>query len=128
VLNYQLHFDKTRLKSILHEKCDWILLDVPCTGSGTLRRNPDMKWKFSLNRLEELLEIQGQIFEESLDLLKPDGRIAYTTCSILQEENLNQVVKFCQRYGMKIENDNVFQTLPKSRQMDGFFSVTLIKK
>ena len=87
-----------------------------------------MKWKFSLNRLEELIEVQEKIFEESLYFLKQDGRIAYTTCSILQEENLNQVVKFCQKYGMKIENENIFQTLPKSKQMDGFFSVTLIKK
>ena len=116
------------MKTILSEKCDWVLLDVPCSGTGTIRRNPDMKWKFSFNRLEELLDTQEKIFEESLYYLKPGGRIAYTTCSILQEENLNQVVKFCNKFGMKIEDDNIFQTLPKSKQMDGFFSVTLRKK
>ena len=115
-----------RLKSI--EKCDWVLLDVPCSGSGTIRRNPDMKWKFSLNRLEELIYTQEKIFEESLYFRKHNGKIVYTTCSIFPEENLNQVVKFCNKYGMKIENDNVFQTLPKSKQMDGFFSVTLVNR
>ena len=125
--NYQLHNDKNLLRDILRNKCDWILLDVPCSGSGTLRRNPDLKGKFSIEKLEELLSVQQKILSECIDMLKPNGKIVYVTCSLLQEENLSQVVKFCKQYGFKIENEKIFQTVPKSRQMDGFFSVTLTK-
>lgn len=127
VQNYQLNNDKASIKNLLKNKCDWVMLDVPCSGSGTIRRNPDLKWKFSLEKLEETLAVQESILLESLDLVKPNGRIVYITCSLLQEENLNQIYKFCKKYGLKIENNSVFQTLPKSKKMDSFFSVTLIK-
>ncbi len=127
VNNYQLHNDKIQLKEILRNKCDWILLDVPCSGSGTLRRNPDLKWKFSIEKLDELITVQQKILSEAVEMLKPKGKIVYVTCSLIQEENLSQVVKFCKEYGFKIENEKIFQTVPKSRQMDGFFSVTLTK-
>jgi 16S rRNA (cytosine967-C5)-methyltransferase len=125
VQNYQLNSDKEEVRNILRNKCDWILLDVPCSGTGTIRRNPDLKYKFSLERLEETLYIQEKIFEEALDLLKPNGKIVYVTCSILKEENINQVMKFCRKFGVRIDNDTIFQTEPKSKRMDGFFSVTL---
>jgi 16S rRNA (cytosine967-C5)-methyltransferase len=125
VQNYQLNNDKEDIRRILRNKCDWILLDVPCSGTGTIRRNPDLKYKFSLERLEETLHTQEKIFEESLDLIKPNGKIVYVTCSILKEENINQIMKFCRKFGVKIDNDTIFQTEPKSKRMDGFFSVTL---
>lgn len=127
VQNYQLHNDKESLKKILKNKCDWVLLDVPCTGSGTIRRNPDLKWKFSLEKLEETLQVQENILNEALEMVKPTGKIVYVTCSLLQDENLNQVMKFCKKFGLKIENEKIFQTVPKSKQMDGFFSVTLVR-
>lgn len=127
VQNYQLHNDKNSLREILKNKCDWVLLDVPCSGSGTLRRNPDLKWKFSIEKLEETLKVQETILEEALDLIKPYGRIVYVTCSLIQEENIYQILKFCKKFGLKIENDRIFQTVPKSKQMDGFFSVTLTR-
>jgi 16S rRNA (cytosine967-C5)-methyltransferase len=102
-----------------------VLLDVPCSGSGTLRRNPDLKWKLTIEKLNEVIQIQENIFEETLHLIKPNGRIVYVTCSLLQEENLNQVMKFCKKYGVVIENNAIFQTVPKHMKMDGFFSVTL---
>jgi 16S rRNA (cytosine967-C5)-methyltransferase len=125
VQNYQLNNDKEDIKRILRNKCDWILLDVPCSGTGTIRRNPDLKYKFSLERLEETLQTQEKIFEEALDLLNSRGKIVYVTCSILKEENINQVMKFCRKFGVKIDNDTIFQTEPRSKRMDGFFSVTL---
>jgi 16S rRNA (cytosine967-C5)-methyltransferase len=127
IQNYQLVNDKSYIKDKLKNKCDWILLDVPCTGSGTFRRNPDLKWKFSLEKLEETKKVQETILKEALDLIKPNGRIVYVTCSLLQDENLNQVTRFCKKFGLKIENETIFQTVPKSKQMDGFFSVTLIQ-
>jgi 16S rRNA (cytosine967-C5)-methyltransferase len=125
VQNYQLHNDKEEIRKLLRNKCDWVLLDVPCSGTGTLRRNPDFKYKFSFERLEETLYTQEKIFEEALDLLKPNGKIVYVTCSVLKDENINQVMKFCRRFGVRIVNDTIFQTEPKSKKMDGFFSVTL---
>ena len=108
-------------------RCDWVLLDVPCSGSGVLRRNPDLKWRFEPERLQELLKVQELILSESLHFLRNDkSKIVYCTCSILPEENLLQVAKFCDKYGFKVENENYFQTLPRSRSMDGFFSATLI--
>jgi 16S rRNA (cytosine967-C5)-methyltransferase len=125
VQNYQLYPDKEKLHNLLKNKCDWILLDVPCSGTGTIRRNPDLKIKFTIERLEELLNVQEKILEESLDLLKPNGKIVYVTCSLLKEENINQIMRFCRKFGVKIDNDIIFQTEPKSGMMDGFFSVTL---
>jgi 16S rRNA C967 or C1407 C5-methylase (RsmB/RsmF family) len=125
IQNYQLSNDKKNIKENLKNKCDWVLLDVPCSGSGTLRRNPDLKWKFSLEKLEETLKVQETILNEALELVKPNGRIVYITCSLIQDENLNQVMRFCKKFGLKIENETIFQTVPKSKQMDGFFSVTL---
>ncbi len=128
IQNYQLNNDKKNIGQLLKNKCDWVLLDVPCSGSGTLKRNPDLKWKFSIQKLEETMQVQEQILIESLDLIKPHGKIVYVTCSLIQEENISQIFKFCRKYGMKIENDVIFQTVPKPKKMDGFFSVTLVKK
>ena len=117
------------LRQKLRQKCDWVLLDVPCTGSGVLRRNPDLKWKFSLEKLEELRKVQELILDESLHFVKgPKSKIVYCTCSILPEENILQVAKFCDRHGFKMEDDAYFLTMPKSNGMDGFFSVTLVPK
>jgi len=125
VQNYQLIQRKDELFRDFKGKFDWILLDVPCSGSGTMRRNPDLKWKFSYDKLEEYINIQEKIFEETLNLIKPNGRIVYITCSLFQEENMNQIIKFQKKYGVKIENNSIFQTVPISNKMDGFFSVTL---
>ena len=105
------------------------MLDVPCTGTGVMRRNPDLRWKFSLDRLHEITKVQEVILQESLHFVKPrTGKIVYCTCSVLPEENLMQVIKFCEKYGYEIENGAHFTTLPKHRGMDGFFSATLIPK
>ena len=66
---------------------DWIILDVPCSGSGTLRRNPDLKWKFKFSDLENFKDVQRNIFDEAIHFLKDDGKIVYVTCSIFPEEN-----------------------------------------
>ena len=61
IQNFQIQEDKAALRRQLKKKCDWVVLDVPCTGSGVIRRNPDIKWKFSMERLQELLRIQELI-------------------------------------------------------------------
>lgn len=61
VQNYQIQEDKAKLRKSLRNRCDWVLLDVPCSGSGVIRKNPDLKWKFSEARLNELLRVQELI-------------------------------------------------------------------
>jgi 16S rRNA C967 or C1407 C5-methylase (RsmB/RsmF family) len=103
---------------------DWVLVDAPCSGTGTLRRNPDMKWKFDEEVLPRLIGQQRMIFEKALSFLKPDGYIVYATCSLLKEENQHQLEHFLSTYSLKLEGE-AFQTLPTRGGMDGFFGVVL---
>ncbi len=113
--------------SFLHGKMDWILLDVPCSGTGTLRRNPDMKWKFTKEFLSSLLEEQRSIFEKALPFLKPRGRIVYMTCSLLAEENREQIAYFSEKHGFELEKPPI-SWAPQKGGMDGFFGAVLQKK
>lgn len=107
----------------LKGKMDWVLVDVPCSGSGTYRRNPDLKWKFSTSMLLRLVKEQRMIFQEALDYLCPHGNIVYATCSVLPQENEEQLAYFQEQFGLKIKK--VFKTFPKEGQMDGFFGAVL---
>ncbi len=68
-------------------KIDRVLVDAPCSGLGTLRRNPDMKWRQSPQAIAELKEKQAAILDSAARLVKPGGRLVYATCSLLDEEN-----------------------------------------
>lgn len=105
---------------------DWILLDVPCSGSGTLRRNPDMKWRFNTDTLNELIEKQRNIFDEAITFLKPKGSIVYSTCSIFSAENEAQIEYFLKRYPLELKKR--ISWLPKKGEKDGFFGAVLEKK
>lgn len=108
----------------LKKMMDWVLVDAPCSGTGTLRRNPDMKWKFSNEMLQRLMGQQRIIFEKALSFMKPEGRIIYGTCSLLPQENELQLEHFLKTYHLKIEGDP-FQSFPSIGGMDGFFGVVL---
>jgi 16S rRNA (cytosine967-C5)-methyltransferase len=73
---------------------DRVLVDAPCTGTGTWRRNPDAKWKLSPEDLAELEQVQRNILDSVWRLVKPGGRLIYATCSLLAEENEAQVDAF----------------------------------
>ena len=73
---------------------DRVLVDAPCTGTGTWRRNPDAKWKLKPEDLAELTEVQRSILDSAWRLVKPGGRLIYATCSLLAEENEAQVEAF----------------------------------
>lgn len=107
-------------------KMDWVVVDVPCTGTGTFRRNPDLKWKFELTDVENLIQEQREIFQEAFSYLQPGGTIVYMTCSILPQENENQVAYFQKTFGL--ETVESFQTLPVQNGMDGFFAIALKRK
>src|SRR4249919_1722526 len=77
---------------------DLVLIDAPCTGTGTWRRNPDAKWRMRPGALEVRLVEQAEVLERAALLVKPGGRIVYVTCSVLAEEGPDQVVAFRQRH------------------------------
>jgi len=82
----------------LRASADLVLIDAPCTGSGTWRRNPDAKWRMRPGALEIRLRDQVEVLDRAAALVKPGGRITYVTCSILSEENNEQVRSFQQRH------------------------------
>jgi 16S rRNA (cytosine967-C5)-methyltransferase len=78
----------------LSGKADRVLVDAPCTGLGTLRRNPDLKWRQTEASLAALIEKQRAILQAAARLVRPGGRLVYATCSVLTEENEAQVEGF----------------------------------
>jgi 16S rRNA (cytosine967-C5)-methyltransferase len=78
-------------------RIDLVVIDAPCTGTGSWRRNPDAKWRMRPGALEQRMKDQAEIFDRAVGLLKPKGRIAYVTCSVLDEENGDQMRRFLAR-------------------------------
>ena len=93
VRNVQVHTPDSDL-SMLIEKLDRVIVDAPCTGSGTWRRRPDSKWKLTKENLEERLRQQEEVLSEAAPFVRPGGFLIYITCSIFPEENENQVYSF----------------------------------
>jgi 16S rRNA (cytosine967-C5)-methyltransferase len=75
-------------------KLDRVLVDAPCSGFGTLRRNPELKWRYGEQAIAELAEKQGRILAAASRLVKPGGRLVYATCSLLEQENEAVVAAF----------------------------------
>ncbi len=78
----------------LASRCDLVLVDAPCTGTGTWRRNPDAKWRVRPSSLEHHMNEQAEILEKAIEYLNPKGRILYITCSLLRDENEAQIARF----------------------------------
>ncbi len=113
--------------ALIKGKMDWVLVDAPCTGTGTLRRNPDMKWKYTEEMLQALCIEQRQIFAEALKYLKKGGTIVYATCSLLKEENEDQSRFFEDTYP-NLQRGQVFSSIPKQKGMDGFYAASFSLK
>jgi 16S rRNA C967 or C1407 C5-methylase (RsmB/RsmF family) len=107
------------LKKLIR-KMDWVLVDVPCSGTGTFRRNPDMKWKIDASMIERLVQEQRSIMQEAIQYVSPSGRLVYATCSILPDENESQVEFFLSAFGLKLEKEPL-SFLPQMNGPDGFF-------
>ena len=84
--------------SDIKASADLVLIDAPCTGTGTWRRNPDAKWRMRPGALEIRIKDQIEVLDRAAPLVKPGGRIAYITCSVLSEENGEQVRAFVARH------------------------------
>jgi 16S rRNA (cytosine967-C5)-methyltransferase len=78
----------------LEGRCDLVLIDAPCTGTGAWRRHPDAKWRLAPGALELRLKEQTALLEQALRFAKPGGRLVYATCSLLRDENEDQVAAF----------------------------------
>lgn len=124
IQNAQIVTPESALLKKLKKKMDWVLVDAPCSGTGTLRRNPDMKWAFTSERLQELKGLQRLVFEQALSCVKPGGKIVYATCSILPAENEEQVAHFLKTHPLKKVGDS-FLSFPTEGGMDGFFAAVL---
>lgn len=110
----------------LENSADRLLLDVPCSGLGVLKRNPDAKWKLSPEFLTEVQILQQHILQDYGSMLKPGGLMVYSTCSIFPSENEKQVEKFLASHGDKFEFIESRYSWP-SEGFDGFY-MALIKK
>lgn len=131
-------------------RIDLVLIDAPCTGTGAWRRNPDAKWRMRPGALEQRMKEQAAVLDRAVPLLKAGGRIAYVTCSVLEDENGDQVRGFLARHeGFSVVPPaEVAQTLgerafvfakaarltgegltmtPRTTETDGFF-VSVLKK
>lgn len=109
----------------LAASADRVLLDVPCSGLGVLRRNPDAKWKLSLAEIERLEKLQAEILASHARMTRPGGKLVYATCSILPGENQRQIAAFLAAHGdtWKLEEELVI--LPAEKSGDGFYAARL---
>lgn len=86
--------DSTKVIKRLYDSADRVLLDVPCSGLGVLRRNPDAKWKLNLDYIGRVKKLQEEILDRYSKMVKEGGKLVYATCSILASENQEQVKLF----------------------------------
>lgn len=121
-----LNADEEAKLAPLKKKMDWVLVDAPCSGTGTLRRNPDMKYRFTEEGLKKLVGEQRTIFEKALSFVKPGGKIVWATCSLLKEENEEQVAHFLKTYPLTLVAPP-FASHPERGEMDGLFAAIFIK-
>lgn len=126
----------------LRGKADIVLVDAPCSGTGTLRRNPDIKYRQSPEKIARIVEQQSSIFQAASQLVALNGRLIYATCSLLTVENERQVEQFLQQNPQfTLENANnllqpyislssdqpMLRLNPAQHGTDGFFAAVLTK-
>ncbi len=124
-------------------KLDRVLVDAPCSGLGTLRRNPDLKWRQKPQDIEELAQKQAAILTAAARLVKTGGRLVYATCSILAEENEQIVEAFLAAHPefelraasevlaqqhIPLDTGKYFRLAPHLHGTDGFFAVVMERK
>jgi 16S rRNA (cytosine967-C5)-methyltransferase len=109
------------------EKADYLLLDVPCSGLGVIKRNPDSKEKLTLDFIEEIKQVQQNILSTYSSMLKKGGELVYATCSLLPSENRMQVDQFLST-NAEFELIKDKQIWPSETGFDGFYMALLKRK
>lgn len=106
---------------------DRLLLDVPCSGTGVLRRNPDIRWRLIPDDLPQLMRMQQEILETYSPMVKPGGKMVYATCSIFPGEGEEQVKTFLKTHGETWKLEEERRIDPVSDSGDGFYMARLEK-
>ncbi len=114
VRNVQVRDPASSSLDDLKDNLDLVFIDAPCTGTGVWRRRPDSKWKLTEKALEDRLADQRRVLDSAREFVKPGGRIAYVTCSVLPAENTDQITRFLE------ENDN-FSSVSAQAIWNGMF-------
>lgn len=121
-------------------RADFVLLDVPCSGTGTFRRHPDARWRLRPETLETLLALQGEILRAAGTLVPQGGHLVYSTCTLEVEENQGQVQAFLdENPGFRLEEtgraparfvtpEGFLQVLPQDSGYDGSFAARLVRR
>ena len=122
---------------------DRVLVDAPCSGTGTLARNPEIKWRLKPSDLDRLGEMQASILTHALEVLAPRGRLVYATCSLEPEENqkvVERVLAARPEYRLMgqdrlarefptwedlFDSSGFFRTRPDLHGLDGFFAAVI---
>ena len=116
--------DSCRLQSIAFGK---VLVDAPCSNTGVLRRRPDARWNWSVEKLEALVKLQAEILDQVTPLVAPGGTLVYSTCSNEPEENVDQVNAFLSRHP-DFTLDVTRESVPFESGHDGAFAARLIRR
>jgi 16S rRNA (cytosine967-C5)-methyltransferase len=111
----------------LAQPFDVVLLDAPCSGSGTWRRQPELKWRLTSERLTQLIGIQDELLARAAAATRPGGRLVYATCSILPRENQDRVEAFLSAHPVFVRAQPDFHASPVATGSDGFYAAILIR-
>ena len=106
---------------------DAVLLDVPCSGLGVLRRKPETKWRLTHDEVDRMVVLQREILEDYRQMAKPGGTLVYATCSVLPSENQRQVRSFLARHGDEWSLDEERHWRPDREGFDGFYAARLLR-
>jgi 16S rRNA (cytosine967-C5)-methyltransferase len=104
---------------------DVVLLDAPCSGTGTWRRQPELRWRITPERLAELIATQDALLDQAAARVKPGGRLVYATCSVLPCENADRIARFLESHPGFSTSGEAFRASPLSTGTDGFFAAVL---
>lgn len=121
--------ESTKVFKKLYNSADRVLIDAPCTGLGTIKRNPDLKWKLQPEFIEKVVQRQAELLQNYSKIVKVDGQLVYATCSILPRENKLQIEQFLStKQGEKFELINDKTISPAISGYDGFYMASLLRK
>jgi 16S rRNA (cytosine967-C5)-methyltransferase len=125
------------------DQADRVLVDAPCSGTGTFRRKPDARYRLTEAMLAQHIERQRLLLEQFAPLVRPGGRLVYGTCSVLEEENEAVVAGFLERHpgfrtlppadrlgpelGAKVSTGDFLRLSPARHGTDGFFGAILLR-
>ena len=128
VSNVEVRLIEAKTIKRLRATADRLLLDVPCTGLGVLRRNPDTKWKLQPEFLTQIKQTQYEILANYAQMVKVGGKMVYATCSILPSESEEQVQRFLREQSSKWQLLTEQRTSPARDGFDGFYMACLQRK